>query len=402
MFKRKLEENLLYCVKRNIYKKYRVLIKYNNFSDKIISKIEKSNGTVYSSLKHICLICAEVKSLTLNRLIEMPEVTYVCFDDYCHICASPIGIEPANGLRFSHNYKLCGKNISIALIDTGVYPHKDLTEPVNRIIYFNDIINNIHYPYDDNGHGTFIAGIMCGSGLYCNNMYKGLATKSNLYVYKCFDAKGKGFVSDILYALDIIIDMYEEANIKIICLAAEYLSYNSFIINAFNDMFKKCCDKNIIVVVPSGSSKNSDCSIKGFATSKYCFTIGGYDTYKTDKPYEYSSSGPYLKLTKPEFVAAASNITSLNSDVTFVSERRGIKLYPSKLEKLYTVYSGTSCSSAYICSIIALLFEDNINLTFNDILSLFKLSAVSPDINKEYVTKNMVGYGLIDPKQILK
>ena len=82
MFKRKLEENLLYCVERNIYKKYRVLIKYNNFSDKIISKIEKSNGTVYSSLKHICLICAEVKSLTLNRLIEMPEVAYVCFDDY--------------------------------------------------------------------------------------------------------------------------------------------------------------------------------------------------------------------------------------------------------------------------------------------------------------------------------
>lgn len=402
MFKRKLEENLLYCVERNIYKKYRVLIKYNNFSDKIISKIERSNGTVYCSLKHICLICAEVKSAVLNRLIEMPEVSYVCFDDYCHICASPIGIEPANGLRFSHNYKLCGKDISIALIDTGAYPHKDLTDPVNRIVYFNDIISNMHYPYDDNGHGTFIAGVMCGSGLYCNNMYKGLASKSNLCVFKCFDAKGKGFVSDILYALDMIIDMHEETNIKVICLAAEYLSHNSFIINTFNDMFKKCYDENIIVVVPSGSSINTDCSIQGFASSKYCFTIGGYDTYKTDRPYKYSASGPYMKLTKPEFVAAASNITSLNSDVTFVSERRGIKLYPGKLEKLYTVYSGTSCASAYICSIIALLFEDNINLTFNDIFSLFKLSAVSPDISKENMTKSMVGYGLIDPKQILK
>lgn len=402
MFKRKLEENLLYYVERNIYRKYRVLIKYNNFSDKIISKIERSNCTVYSSLKHINLICAEINSLTLNRLIEMPEVSFMCFDDYCHICASPIGIEPANGLRFSHNYKLSGKDITIALLDTGTYPHKDLTDPTNRIIYFNDFINNIHYPYDDNGHGTFVAGIMCGSGLYCNNMYKGLANKSNLCVFKCFDAKGKGFVSDILYSLDMILDMYKDINIKVICLAAEYLSHNTFIINLFDTMFKKCYDENIIIVVPSGSSKNASCSIQGFASSKYCFTIGGYDTYKTDKPYLYSSYGPYLKLTKPEFVAASSNITSLNSDISFVSERRGIKLYPGKLEKLYTVYSGTSCASAYVCSIIALLFEDNIELNFNDIFSLFKLSAVCPDINKENMSKEMVGYGLIDTTQILK
>lgn len=402
MFKKKLEQDLLYYIENNIYKKYRILIRYKNLSNKIISKIENSKGIVFSSLKHIEIISAEVNSLTLKRLVEMPEVTYICFDRYCHICASPIGIEPANGIRFSHNYKLTGKNISIAVIDTGIYPHKDLTDPSNRITYFKDMINNLKYPYDDNGHGTFIAGVMCASGLYSNNMYKALANKSNLCAFKCFDAAGKGFASDILYAIDIILDIHEEMNIKVICIPSEFLSHNVFINNIFDKMFKLCFEKNIIVVVPSGSSKNTSPLVQGFASSKYCLTIGGYDTYKTDKPYLYSARGTYLKYTKPDFVAAASNITSLNSDTSFISERRGVKLYPRNLDKLYTVYSGTSCAAAYVSSIIALMFEDNNDLTFNDITSLFKLCAVCPDINNENVTKDMVGYGLIDVSQLIK
>lgn len=46
---------------------------------------------------------------------------------------------------------ITGKNVTIAVIDTGIHPHQDLE---GRIIGFKDFVNNTGEPYDDNGHGT--------------------------------------------------------------------------------------------------------------------------------------------------------------------------------------------------------------------------------------------------------
>lgn len=395
MLNKKIDNSLIYYLKNNIYNTYRVIIEYNRFSEKIIRKITNSNGIVLSSLKHINIIAAYVSKYTLSRLIELPEVSSVHFDEYCYICASPIGVLPSNQLRFSHNYKLSGKGITIGIIDTGVFPHKELLNPSNRIKYFEDHVGQSHYPYDDNGHGTFISGIICANGLYSNNMYKGLASSSEICAFKVFDGKGKGYVSDILSSIDTILTIHEEMNIRIICLAGEYLQHNPYIENLFNNLFKQCYDTGIIVVVPSGSSFNQPCSIMGFASSKYCITIGGYDTYKTDKSYPYSSYGKYKNMKKPDFVASSSNIISFNCDTSYVSERKGIKLYPHTLEKLYTSYSGTSCASAYVCSIIALMLEKDNSLSFKDVYSLLKLSSKKPTN-----TDAMVGNGLIDVKNL--
>lgn len=46
---------------------------------------------------------------------------------------------------------LTGKDVGIAILDTGLYPHLDFK---NRIVAFKDFIHNKKLPYDDNGHGT--------------------------------------------------------------------------------------------------------------------------------------------------------------------------------------------------------------------------------------------------------
>lgn len=50
-----------------------------------------------------------------------------------------------------------GEGATIAILDTGIYPHPDLE---SRIVAFHDFINEDHQPYDDNGHGTHCAGCM--------------------------------------------------------------------------------------------------------------------------------------------------------------------------------------------------------------------------------------------------
>lgn len=398
MFNKKVDSNLAYYLKNNIYKKYRVLIECKHFSKQISSKVTGLKGTVFYCLSHLDLISAELTSKALERLLEFPEVSYVCFDEYVHLCANPTSISSANGIRFSTNYKLSGKNIGIAVIDSGVYPHKDLLQPSNRIKYFNDLVNNFSHPYDDNGHGTFISGLICASGLYSKNIYKGIAPNAQLCCFKAFDAKGKAFVSSILYSIDCILDIYNDFNIKVICLPGELLMHNCVIEEFFNKLFKQCCDKNIIVVVPSGSNYDSQCSIMGFATSKHCITVGGLiNNTKNYQPYKYSSFGPYGKLDKPDLAACAYSLTSLNSDTTYISERNGMKLYPHNLETLYTTYSGTSCAAAYVTAIVALLLEDNPSLNFNDICSLLKLSCIPLEFEKF-----MVGSGIIDFSKLIK
>ena len=52
-----------------------------------------------------------------------------------------------------------GQGISIAILDTGISPVADFTEPKNRIAAFLDLVGGKTEPYDDNGHGTQLTGI---------------------------------------------------------------------------------------------------------------------------------------------------------------------------------------------------------------------------------------------------
>ena len=54
-----------------------------------------------------------------------------------------------------------GQGILVAVLDTGIYPHSDLQ---GRIRGFRDYIRQRQQPYDDNGHGTHISGIIGAGG----------------------------------------------------------------------------------------------------------------------------------------------------------------------------------------------------------------------------------------------
>lgn len=57
-------------------------------------------------------------------------------------------------LQEPRRQRILGEGVGVAVLDTGVYPHADLTFGKNRIIAFCDVVNGRRYPYDDNGHGT--------------------------------------------------------------------------------------------------------------------------------------------------------------------------------------------------------------------------------------------------------
>lgn len=61
------------------------------------------------------------------------------------------------------NYKneehLSGRNITATVLDTGI---SDITDFRGRIKAFKDITEGKNSPYDDNGHGSHVSGILGG------------------------------------------------------------------------------------------------------------------------------------------------------------------------------------------------------------------------------------------------
>jgi serine protease AprX len=117
------------------------------------------------------------------------------------------------GLDRAIENTLTGKGVAIAVMDTGIAPHPDLER---HRIAFTDYINGHTQPYDDNGHGTHIAGIIAGNGRASNGRYKGIAPESSLYCMKVLDAQGNGNSGLLAQALSDLIEIYQRRNIRIV------------------------------------------------------------------------------------------------------------------------------------------------------------------------------------------
>ena len=395
-FNKKVDPNLKYVLKFNDKRSYRVLIKVKNFQDSISRKITSYKGTIIRQIESCHIICAIINSKGIERLLEYPEIEFICLDKYFTLCG--MSVQTGNKIRFTNKTGVSGKGVGVGIIDSGVYPHKDLTLPYNRISTFVDLVNGLSYPYDDNGHGTSVCGVIGGNGHSSNNMYRGIAPQCDLHCYKAFDKLGKGFVSDILFALESLINIAPKYNIKVLCLPFETLYFDNFVYSEFNTLLAKAVKQSIIPILPSGSNKNDDSSILGISLSKNCLTISGLNTTSGIQSYTYSSSGCSKKDSKPDFCAACVDIVSLNSNTSYISQRDSIKVHAPKLDTSYKSFSGTSIAAAYISGLCTLLYETNPNLKFDDVIALLKVAA-SPIDN---IPTNQQGEGLININEIIK
>ncbi|WP_244834128.1 S8 family serine peptidase [Clostridium sp. BJN0001] len=396
--KNKFDNNLKYYISNGYYRKYRVLIKYKKFESSIAKKIKKLNGEVICDIPLINLICANMSSKALKRISEYPEIIEIHLDEF--FILSSVSSSFKKKVNLSHKFTLKGNGIGVGIIDSGVYPHNDLMYPSHKINFFLDTINNLNYPYDDNGHGTAVAGLISGSGILSEYKYNGIAEKTKLFCIKAFDCYGKGYVSDILYSIEVLINIASENNIKVICLPCEMMSDNTFILSLFDEIFAFAVSKGLIPIVPAKTISNSENlpGNLGIGLLKNCITVGGVDTsHREIDIYKYSSRGCLLgKNMKPDISAPCSNIICLSSDTEYISERNGLKLYPRKLDKPYRILSGTALAASYTAGLCSLICEKYNDVCLNDVLSILKLST---DETSD-ISDLIIGNGVIDVNKL--
>ena len=123
---------------------------------------------------------------------------------------------------------LNGKNITVAVMDTGIAPHLDFDQ---RILHFEDFCQKKLAAYDDNGHGTHVAGIIGGSGLMSKDkrgvrLLSGVAPRVRFVVLKVLDRKGNGVTSHVLEGMDWLLQNREKYKL---CASVSFVGRNYYL-----------------------------------------------------------------------------------------------------------------------------------------------------------------------------
>src|SRR5262249_34979960 len=217
--------------------------------------------------------------------------------------------------------------------DSGITAwHDDLTNRTSklfpygnqRVAKFVDFVNGRSTPYDDNGHGSHVAGIIAGNGYDSYGEKTGIAPDATVVSLKVLDQDGKGTISNIIAALSWIATNGASYNIRVVNMSVGAGVYESYWTDPLTQATKKLTDTGIVVVAAAGNfGKNADGHLQyGGITAPgkapWVLTGGASPTNgtlarNTNEMAGFSSSGPSAidYEAKPDLVAPGVGTVSL-------------------------------------------------------------------------------------------
>ncbi|MEL7655221.1 MAG: S8 family peptidase [Bacillota bacterium] len=278
-----------------------------------------------------------------------------------------------------------GKGVGVAVIDTGVAPHYDLIKPENRIVAFKDLLADRELPYDDDGHGTHVAGIIAGNG-YTSCKYTGTAPCADIIAIKALDDSGNGTESDILAALQWIVNNGQFYNIRVINLSLGIKVEPPYDDDPLIKGANAAVRYGYSVITAAGNNGPGKCTINSPGTSPLVITVGAADLTNSDdgeiRVASFSSRGPTMNgYTKPDLVAPGVDICSLDG----------------KNPKGYAVQSGTSMAAPVVSGVAACLYAMRPKLTPAQVKQILVHDALPLKKEDRYAQ----GRGLLNYKMFL-
>lgn len=329
-------------------------------------------GTIAEEFPFISSVGAEISTYAFNSF-ECAGVT-VSAAENAEIIAdnSPFGEKGLPHLSELHGAGITGRGVGIAVIDTGIYPHLDFCVPRMRITAFVDFVGGKTEPYDDNGHGTSVAGIACGSGLFYKDS-AGVAPQADLIALKAVKNDGSGNVTGILTAMQWLYSNFRALKIKVVnmSLGSDSLGKNDPLALGARALISA----GITVVASAGNTGPGEGTLKSPGISPSVITAGGAEK-KGNVWYAapFSSRGEDGQ-KKPDLIAPAVDVGTCGADGE------------------YTRMSGTSAAAPLVSGMCALILQKRPSLSPAGVKKIIMSSLT--DIKD--CPHNVCGAGLFNP-----
>ncbi len=335
-------------------------------NDKIGAAIDANEGKVHREMRLIPSLVAELPYSSLEEIAKLYHVKRIWYDTPVRIHLD-VAVPSVAGTK-AHELGFTGKNVVIAIIDTGLYPHRDFLVPSSRIIEWKDFLQQKESPYDDNGHGTHVAGIIAGNGFSSRGKYQGMAPEASLVALKALNEDGGGSISNVLIAIEWCIDNQTRLNIKAINMSFGSKAQESYTHDPLCRATSIAWNKGLVVCAAAGNAGPGPKTIDTPGINPKIITVGNVDNHQTtdfqdDNLNRHSSRGPTLdNIPKPNLLAPGTNINS-----TWINGN-------------YRSLSGTSMATPMVIGAVALINQ--------------KWPELKPDQIKQIILSNAHDLGL--------
>ncbi|HMH42050.1 MAG TPA: S8 family serine peptidase, partial [Pyrinomonadaceae bacterium] len=212
------------------------------------------------------------------------------------------------------------------------------------------------------GHGTFVAGVIAGTGQQSGGKYAGVAPGANILGLSAGDAS----LLFILSGLDYLLVNGSTFNVRVV--NCSFSANTVFDVNdPVNIATRMLTDNGVSVVFSAGNTGPGADSLNPYSVAPWVISTGATDN--AGKLADFSSRGDFgSPLFHPTIVAPAVNTVSLRaSTLATVTTIDGLAANDASLSSselpYYTTGNGTSFSAPQVAGTIALMLEANPNLT---------------------------------------
>ena len=324
-----------------------------------------------------------VRSIYGNRTLSFtsePEVRAITGVDRARV--------DADVTTLNNSLSVTGRNVTVAVLDTGIDgTHQDLANRVAKNIKLVDTQSlNLGFQYPLNsetlantdllsGHGTFVAGVIAGSGSLSNGKYAGVAPDARLIGLSAGDLT----LLFVLNGLDYLLANRTELGVRVLnCSFSANTIYDSN--DPVNIATRLLTNAGVNVVFSAGNNGPGANTLNPYAVAPWVVSVGATDN--EGRIANFSSRGDFANgLFRPTLVAPGTGVVSIRgSGIANITGALGLlggdlqSLSPTEILH-YTTASGTSFSAPQVAGAIALMLEVNPNLTPAEVRTILQLTA---------------------------
>ncbi|MEO0247075.1 MAG: S8 family serine peptidase [candidate division WOR-3 bacterium] len=278
-----------------------------------------------------------------------------------------------------------GGGIVIGIMDTGVdVTHPCLKDNWRGIRGWFDAVNGRSYPYDDEGHGTACASLMCG------RFNIGVAPDAKFIAVKILDNQGSGTLSNILNGFNWIAGLPDSLKPRVVS--------NSWGLSSWNDatFFTACSTWKALGIFPIFAAGNSGSNVTAQSvpgTYPTVLSVGATDP--DDRILSYSSRGgapnlarwnntynwysPDWNRHKPDVVAPADPVVAAAPGGKYI---RG--------------FNGTSSATPHVAGEAALILSRNPYLNLSQLYLTIRNNTKLIDHVRYDYPNDTTGWGRVD------
>lgn len=389
-------------------------------------------------------ICARCERL-FERAQENILMDAALQKDGSHVLSTPLRLDAVN--------EFTGKGVTIAFLDSGFYPHPDLTTPENRIIAYRSMLQR-EGDYEQlfdldvaSWHGMMTSVVAAGNGSLSNGFYRGLAPDSKVALVKLAKT-GRITEQNIEDGLEWVLENRTRYDIRVVNISAGGDFENSYLHDSLSQTVEECVKQGLVIVCAVGNAGHlPHHPVFPPASAPSSIAVGGLDDNnslnRAKRGMYRSSYGPTLDgLQKPELIAPSIWVPApiLPGTPTAQEAKLLRRLDKAPNEKLYSLIEqnpgiireldaaldrpvhslrqiialrtrrenvitrhykyvdGTSFSAPIVSSVVAQMFEANPYLTAQQV----KRILISTAERLPHYEVDRQGWGVLDPRRAVE